>query len=228
MSRGAPGIAMHANILPWSPASMVSPAIAASSSFACKRAHPSTGRHSQQRLHSVAVHGITSEPAKQLTAGHCGAAQFLNDWQAKLWSRFFCLSVYVTMYLNDHQRSAFYESIGLNTTQFNRRAAERLLGMCCVLSVPCLPPSNCGSTGPVPVLQRPRPWLGGCACTCAVAGMRWLPSLAALCSSSCMMSGSVLCWLPWGPAAPLVVVESLSGSCGGLRSAAAPVQACDH
>ncbi|KAK9825139.1 hypothetical protein WJX81_003140 [Elliptochloris bilobata] len=48
--------------------------------------------------------------------------QFLNNWQAKLWSRFFCLSVYVTMYLNDHQRSAFYESIGLNTTQFNRRA----------------------------------------------------------------------------------------------------------
>ena len=49
--------------------------------------------------------------------------QFLNDWQAKLWSRFFCLSVYVTMYLNDHQRSAFYESIGLNTTQFNRCAS---------------------------------------------------------------------------------------------------------
>lgn len=41
------------------------------------------------------------------------------SFQAKLWSRFFCLSVYVTMYVNDHQRSAFYESIGLNTTQFN-------------------------------------------------------------------------------------------------------------
>eukprot|EP00271_Cylindrocystis_brebissonii_P018967 TRINITY_DN555_c0_g2_i1.p1 TRINITY_DN555_c0_g2~~TRINITY_DN555_c0_g2_i1.p1 ORF type:complete len:430 (+),score=75.55 TRINITY_DN555_c0_g2_i1:232-1521(+) len=45
--------------------------------------------------------------------------QFLNDWQAKLWSRFFCLSVYVTMYLNDNQRSAFYESLGLDTKQFN-------------------------------------------------------------------------------------------------------------
>eukprot|EP00898_Chlorokybus_atmophyticus_P002118 jgi/Chlat1/2907/Chrsp2S04663 len=45
--------------------------------------------------------------------------QFLNDWKAKLWARFFCLSVYVTMYLNDHQRSAFYESLGLDTTQFN-------------------------------------------------------------------------------------------------------------
>lgn len=45
--------------------------------------------------------------------------QFLNDWQAKLWCRFFCLSVYVTMYLNDHQRSEFYESLGMDTTQFN-------------------------------------------------------------------------------------------------------------
>jgi hypothetical protein len=43
--------------------------------------------------------------------------EFVNDWVAKLWSRFFCLSVYITMYLNDHQRSAFYESLGLNTTQ---------------------------------------------------------------------------------------------------------------
>ncbi|KAJ9533127.1 copper target-like protein 1 protein [Haematococcus lacustris] len=46
--------------------------------------------------------------------------QFVNDWQSKLWSRFFCLSVYITMYLNDHQRDAFYSSLGLNTTQFNQ------------------------------------------------------------------------------------------------------------
>ena len=45
--------------------------------------------------------------------------QFVNDWESRLWSRFFCLSVYVTMYLNDHQRTSFYESLGLNTTQFN-------------------------------------------------------------------------------------------------------------
>ncbi|CAH9100864.1 unnamed protein product [Cuscuta europaea] len=45
--------------------------------------------------------------------------QFLNDWKAKLWARFFCLSVYVTMYLNDCQRSAFYEGIGLNTKEFD-------------------------------------------------------------------------------------------------------------
>jgi magnesium-protoporphyrin IX monomethyl ester (oxidative) cyclase len=45
--------------------------------------------------------------------------QFLNDWKAKLWSRFFCLSVYATMYLNDTQRTGFYESIGLNTKEFD-------------------------------------------------------------------------------------------------------------
>ena len=45
--------------------------------------------------------------------------EFLDDWKAKLWTRFFCLSVYVTMYLNDHQRSAFYEALGMNTTEFN-------------------------------------------------------------------------------------------------------------
>jgi len=45
--------------------------------------------------------------------------QFLNDWKAKLWSRFFCLSVYITMYLNDHSRAEFYESLGMNTTDFN-------------------------------------------------------------------------------------------------------------
>eukprot|EP00216_Chloropicon_sp_CCMP2111_P003541 CAMPEP_0198241868 /NCGR_PEP_ID=MMETSP1446-20131203/6912_1 /TAXON_ID=1461542 ORGANISM="Unidentified sp, Strain CCMP2111" /NCGR_SAMPLE_ID=MMETSP1446 /ASSEMBLY_ACC=CAM_ASM_001112 /LENGTH=412 /DNA_ID=CAMNT_0043924771 /DNA_START=33 /DNA_END=1271 /DNA_ORIENTATION=+ len=46
--------------------------------------------------------------------------QYLNDWQSRLWCRFFCLSVYITMYLNDHQRTAFYETVGLNTTQFNK------------------------------------------------------------------------------------------------------------
>ena len=30
------------------------------------------------------------------------------------------LQVYVTMYLNDHARSPFYESLGLNTKQFNQ------------------------------------------------------------------------------------------------------------
>lgn len=57
--------------------------------------------------------------------------EFLNNWEAKLWSRFFCLSVYITMYLNDHQRSAFYESLGLNTTQVRAGGAGGGGVVCC-------------------------------------------------------------------------------------------------
>jgi len=46
--------------------------------------------------------------------------EWLSGPVAAFWSRFFTLSVYVTMYLNDHQRSPFYESLGLDTTRFNR------------------------------------------------------------------------------------------------------------
>jgi magnesium-protoporphyrin IX monomethyl ester (oxidative) cyclase len=69
--------------------------------------------------------------------------ELLNDLPARLWSRFFCLSVYATMYLNDHQRSAFYESLGLNTTQFNQHViietnntTERIFPSVPDLSVP--------------------------------------------------------------------------------------------
>jgi hypothetical protein len=44
--------------------------------------------------------------------------ELLRGWQARAWTKFFCLTVYITMYLNDHTRSAFYEALGLNTTQF--------------------------------------------------------------------------------------------------------------
>lgn len=45
--------------------------------------------------------------------------QMLNDWKAKLWSRFFLLSVFVTMYLNDIHRCGFYQSIGLNARDYD-------------------------------------------------------------------------------------------------------------
>ena len=59
--------------------------------------------------------------------------ELLLGTEAQLWCRFFCLSVYVTMYLNDHTRSAFYEALGMETRKFNQhviietnKSSERL------------------------------------------------------------------------------------------------------
>lgn len=44
---------------------------------------------------------------------------FLNNLESRLWCRFFLISVFVTMYLNDFQRSDFYKSIGLDARQYD-------------------------------------------------------------------------------------------------------------
>lgn len=51
--------------------------------------------------------------------------EFLNDWQAKLWCRFFLLSVFATMYLNDVQRADFYASIGLNAHDYDKHVIDK-------------------------------------------------------------------------------------------------------
>jgi magnesium-protoporphyrin IX monomethyl ester (oxidative) cyclase len=50
---------------------------------------------------------------------------FLNDWKARLWCRFFLLSVFATMYLNDVQRSGFYASLGLDAREYDKYVIEK-------------------------------------------------------------------------------------------------------
>ncbi|WP_421658205.1 magnesium-protoporphyrin IX monomethyl ester (oxidative) cyclase [Leptothermofonsia sp. ETS-13] len=51
--------------------------------------------------------------------------QFLNDWKARLWCRFFLLSVFATMYLNDVQRAGFYRSIGLDAREYDKYVIQK-------------------------------------------------------------------------------------------------------
>ena len=51
--------------------------------------------------------------------------QFLNDLKARLWSRFFLLSVFATMYLNDVQRSGFYASLGLDAREYDKHVIDK-------------------------------------------------------------------------------------------------------
>ncbi|MGF1491890.1 MAG: magnesium-protoporphyrin IX monomethyl ester (oxidative) cyclase [Microcoleaceae cyanobacterium] len=44
---------------------------------------------------------------------------------AKLWCRFFLLSVFATMYLNDVQRSGFYEAIGLDAREYDKYVIQK-------------------------------------------------------------------------------------------------------
>jgi magnesium-protoporphyrin IX monomethyl ester (oxidative) cyclase len=44
----------------------------------------------------------------------------LNTYESRLWCKFFLLSVFVTMYLNDSQRQEFYSTIGLDARQFDK------------------------------------------------------------------------------------------------------------
>nr|YP_010850850.1 magnesium-protoporphyrin IX monomethyl estercyclase [Lophurella mutabilis]WGH13530.1 magnesium-protoporphyrin IX monomethyl estercyclase [Lophurella mutabilis] len=51
--------------------------------------------------------------------------QFLNNLESRLWCRFFLISVFATMYLNDFQRSDFYKSIGLDARQYDMQVIRK-------------------------------------------------------------------------------------------------------
>ena len=49
----------------------------------------------------------------------------LNTYESRLWCKFFLLSVFVTMYLNDLQRTDFYSTIGLDAKQFDKHVIRK-------------------------------------------------------------------------------------------------------
>jgi hypothetical protein len=59
--------------------------------------------HSAQKGKCSGWDGAPCRHGDFFTAVLKSQPQFINDFKGRLWSRFFCLSVYITMYLNDHQ-----------------------------------------------------------------------------------------------------------------------------
>ena len=51
--------------------------------------------------------------------------RFLETRSSKLWCKFFLFSVFVTMYLNDCQRSGFYKLIGLDARQYDMHVIRK-------------------------------------------------------------------------------------------------------
>jgi magnesium-protoporphyrin IX monomethyl ester (oxidative) cyclase len=49
----------------------------------------------------------------------------LNTYESRLWCKFFLLSVFATMYLNDLQRADFYSTLGLDSKQFDQHVIRK-------------------------------------------------------------------------------------------------------
>lgn len=48
-----------------------------------------------------------------------------NNWKARLWARFFLLTVFVTHSVTVHERDKFYTSVGLDPTEFDRHVIRK-------------------------------------------------------------------------------------------------------
>ncbi|AKG20151.1 magnesium-protoporphyrin IX monomethyl ester (oxidative) cyclase [Calothrix sp. 336/3] len=51
--------------------------------------------------------------------------QLWNNWQARLWSRFFLLTVFITHSLTVFERADFYHSVGINPRKYNIQVIEK-------------------------------------------------------------------------------------------------------
>lgn len=51
--------------------------------------------------------------------------QLWNNWQARLWVRFFLLTVFVTHTLTVYERADFYKSIGIDANEYNKQVIEK-------------------------------------------------------------------------------------------------------
>jgi magnesium-protoporphyrin IX monomethyl ester (oxidative) cyclase len=49
----------------------------------------------------------------------------INNLESRLWSRFFLLSVFATMYLNDVQRAKFYRTLGLDAREYDKHVIKK-------------------------------------------------------------------------------------------------------
>ena len=48
-----------------------------------------------------------------------------NNWKARLWARFFLLSVFATHTLTVHERADFYEAVGLDAQEYDREVIRK-------------------------------------------------------------------------------------------------------
>ena len=138
---------------------------------------PHTHTHTNLRCQDENRHGDFLAAVLKAKPG------LLKGLEASLWSRFFCLSVYVTMYLNDHTRTKFYESLGMNTRQFD----QHVIRMTNESSERLFPQVK--RRRQAPVLRVQAFHAGCCTCHCAVqqrTHQRTCFSLAPLCLSLCL------------------------------------------